>query len=131
MPVRSDIQLRGYFELVPSGSRSIAPADLVSLDAPHRVDQLDLDGGEGVTNIVTTLTPPLNATGLIITLKSAADLISLYLKGNVGDVGINLSVVAGTWNVITLVVAGYGGNDVILDASGTTTVECQIEVMWF
>lgn len=92
MPARSQIDLRGLFESLPSGSRSIAPTSLVNSDAPYGVTQITLASGDN------TITIPTKATGCIIAFDPTSTTVKT-LKGVGGDTGVVLA--KAKWNVIT------------------------------
>jgi len=85
MAITSQISLRGFFTGLLSGSRSIAPGDQGTSDAPSQVTQVILQSG------ANTIIVPSKARGVIIVFDNAATSIKT-LKGITGDTGIEIGI---------------------------------------
>ncbi len=126
MAIRSLVQLRGYFEGLPSGSRNIAPADMIDLASPATVLNVQLLSGDNTISI------PATANGVIIVFDSRSTIIKI-LKQNASDVGIELALTG--WMVLSLSMGAQA--DFIINASaddddgGGTPVPYTTEIMFF
>ena len=79
----SRIQARGLFEGLPTGSRNIVTDEVVNLNPPFGIIQIELASGDN------TITVPVNATAVLINFVSTS-VTDKILKGDAGDVGIAL-----------------------------------------
>ncbi len=111
MALRSLIQLRGFFELIPGGSKNINVSDLQNNDPPSVETQVVLADG------ANTITVPSKAEGVIISFDPASTKVKT-LKGVDGDTGIALRL--NGWNVLTFNVTSPPANFVI-DSTGADT----------
>lgn len=113
---KATIQLRGFFEDLISGSKSISPADLVHTTPPLAETQLVLASGDN------TITVPSTAVGCIILFDPTSTAIK-KLKGAGGDTGIIVS--RQLWIVLTFdttPIANFIINSSVVDTGKTTTV---------
>jgi len=92
MALRSLVQLRGFFDLIPGGSKNINPSDLQNNDPPSVETQLVLANG------ANTITVPAKAEGALIIFDSTSTVVKT-LKGLTGDTGI--VVRPNAWCVLT------------------------------
>lgn len=130
MPARSNISLRGYFENLVSGSRSIAPTDLVNLNAPSVVEHVVFNGPGTVVDKTFNLNP--GDKGILIIVKAAADLTGLILTNAGVDPGVGypLSVTVNEWSLLTNSPQGLV-SQYNLRVVGTTKADCAIEIAHF
>lgn len=92
MALRSLVQLRGFFELVPAGSKSIRPSDLQNLTPPSYEWQGVLTSG------ANTIAVPTNAYGAIIIF----DPTSTVAKTVVGvDTDTGIPVAPDAWSCLS------------------------------
>ena len=106
MALRSLVQLRGFFELLPGGSKNINVSDLQNNTPPSEEVQLILLLGDN------TITVPALAAGCIIVFDSTS-VTTKTLKGAAGDTGIILAPTQ--WSVLTFTPAGI--TDFIINSS--------------
>src|SRR4030067_2725106 len=81
MATTSIIQLRGFIESLPGGSKNIAPADIQNATPPEAETQLVLASGDN------TIIIPALSRGAVIIFDSTST-TTKKLKGAGGDTGI-------------------------------------------
>lgn len=93
MSTRSVVQLRGFFEDIPSGSKSIGPADLQNNTPTVAETIVTLASGDN------TITVPVSTTLGAIIIFDSTSTTAKKIKGVGGDTGI--TVTKTKWFVLT------------------------------
>ncbi len=126
MAIRSLVQLRGYFEGLPSGSRNIAPADMIDLASPASVLNVNLSAGDN------SIPVPSTANGVIIVFDSRSTAVKT-LKGDPGDIGIQVGI--NGWICLSLgltaQIAFIINSDIDDNDGGGTPIPYTTEIMFF
>jgi hypothetical protein len=91
MATRSLIQLRGFIESLPGGSKNIAPIDISNTTPPEAETQVVLGNGDN------TITIPALTRGCVIIFDSTS-IVTKTLKGNAADTGVLLR--KDSWHVL-------------------------------
>lgn len=116
MALRSLVQLRGFIESLPGGSKNISPTDIQNNTPPSFEIQDVLAAGDN------TIIVPANAYGCIIIFDPTSTTVK-KLKGVAGDTGVVLA--KNKWNVITfdaVPITDFLINSSVADTDKTTTV---------
>lgn len=110
MAKRSLVQLRGFFESLPGGSRDIYPPDISNLIPPTEVKQFVLTTGAN-----TIVVPVVNSCVGAIVIFDPTSTVAKTVQGVAGDTGLRLN--PGTWNVLSLDPANLPTNIIITSAA--------------
>jgi len=119
MATRSLIQLRGFIESLPGGSKNIVPADIQNTTPPEAETQLILASG------ANTVVIPALARGAVIVFDSTST-VTKTLKGVTGDTGILIR--KDSWHVL-----GFDSPapaDFVITASAADTGK-YTRIVWF
>lgn len=94
MATRSLVQLRGFFESLPGGSKDISPVDLQNNIPPGVETQLVLVSGAN-----TIAVPTINSCAGAILVFDSTSTVAKTLQGDPADTGLKLD--PDGWNVVS------------------------------
>lgn len=113
MTTRSLVQLRGFFEELPGGGKSISPPDLQNNVPPGVETQLVLTTGAN-----TIVVPTINSVAGAIIVFDPESSVDKTIQGVPGDVGLPLD--PNGWCVIPFDPTNYPAN-IVLTCGGADT----------
>ena len=123
MATRSLVQLRGFFESLAGGSKSLALADLQNNFPPGYEQQVVLASGPN-TIVVPTVATIVNSILGVIVIFQPTSTVAKTIKGVTGDTGIRVN--AAGWNVLSFDPANLPTQLVITAGAADTGKSTQI-----